>query len=342
MDAASGFIGNPAALEVLRRALGSEAVPHAYLFTGQPHVGKSTLAGWLAQALLCESKSDGSVDPCGTCHTCARIARRTHPDVQVFDLARQDAETNRSTPSRELGIDTIRQIVADVGLLPFEARRKVYVVEDAGALTEEAANSFLKTLEEPPEFATLVLLAVDAASLPDTVTSRATVLKLRPVPREEILEALRRRFDLPERDLERIADLSEGRPGWAIRAASSPEVVEQHDANVAALAEALSGGSAARLALAERLAGRWSSGHRDEVYSTLFDWLGFWREAMHVASGRPVRPAYSRWDNQVRSLAGSGVRATADATDRTLRAIAMLDANVNTRLAVESLLLSIP
>lgn len=339
---ATAFAGNAAAMRTLRAALTAGRLPHAHLFTGPPQVGKGTLARWLAQTLLCQSPPQGDPAPCGACGACVRIAHGTHPDVQTFGLERQARESDRATASRELGIDTVRAIVGEIDLLPFEARRKVYVVEDADTLTEEAANGLLKTLEEPPAYATLVLLAVEDRALPDTIRSRCAPLRLHAVPTREIEALLRARTSLPPEDAARVAALAQGRPGWALEAAADPAVLERHDANLDALLEALRGGVAARLALAERLAKRWTAGHRQEVYAALYDWLGFWRGAMLVTAGAANGSIDAKYRAEMEKRAGDSVDGAGRAAARTLEAIAQLDANVNTRMAVETLLLDLP
>lgn len=335
-------MGNSAALHQLRAALLNGRTPHAYLFTGPPHVGKTTLATWLAQALLCEHPVGKQADPCGTCRACVRISHGSHTDVQIYGLARQAQTTDKAAASRELGIDAAREIVREIDLLPFEAERKVYIIEDAGTLTDEAANALLKTLEEPPSFATLILLAEEESSLPDTVRSRCTAVRLGPVSNDEVLRLLLSQPGSDPRLAERIASLAVGRPGWALRALRDPKVLESHDAHVAALLDALSGGAAARLALAEKMGKRWGAGHRQEVYDTLLDWLGYWRGVMYVSAGAGNPAAYPDQQEQTRTLANRGVEAAGAAAKRTVQALAHLDANVNTRMAIEDLLLGFP
>ncbi|MDP9352159.1 MAG: DNA polymerase III subunit delta' [Chloroflexota bacterium] len=344
-EAATGtlwFVGNPSAIRALQAAISADRLAHAYLFTGPPQVGKATLALWLAQTLLCEHRPAGAPSPCGTCRACLRIARGTHPDVQTFSLERQARDNDRATASHELGIGTVREIVREIDLLPFEAERKVYIIKDADTLTEEAANSLLKTLEEPPSYATLVMVAAEATNLPETIRSRCAVLRLHPVGHAEIEHLLRERVDLPPDQLARIVGLAVGRPGWALQAASDPSLLQTHDENVAALLQALEGGAVARLALAEKLGKRWTAGHRAQVYAALFDWLGYWRSVMRVAAGEKDPGLDEHQKAAAERLARHGVDATSRAAGRTLEAISQLDANVNTRMAVETLLLDLP
>jgi DNA polymerase-3 subunit delta' len=336
------FAGNTGTITALRRAKTLNRLPHAYVFSGPPQIGKSTLARWLAALLLCQNPASDPPEPCGTCGACRRIARSTHPDVQTFSLSRQAASTDRVAASRELGIDTVREIVREIDLLPFEADRKVYIIEDADALTDEAANGLLKTLEEPPLYATMVLLASEDRRLPETIRSRCTILRLQPVPTIEIESLLQSRTNLQLETVTRIAHLALGRPGWALQATTDSRVLVEHDTHVDALISALAGGATARLGLAEKMAKRWTDGHRPEIYTTLYDWLGFWRYAMLRATDNAPAGLYPLHDTTVDRLAANSADIPARAASRTLEAISHLDANVSARMAIETLLLDLP
>ncbi|MDQ3854776.1 MAG: hypothetical protein M3281_00095 [Chloroflexota bacterium] len=338
------FVGNTAAKELLRASVLSGKGGHAHLLIGPPRLGKRTLALWLAQLLCCPERSPADPEPCGVCNVCGRIARGTYPDVRVFSLDTQAESAERATASRELGIDNVRQLVSDIDLLPFQGDRKVYVLDDAEVLTEEAANALLKTLEEPPAFATLVLLATEDSGLPQTIRSRCNPVRLRAVGTEEIYGWLRElEPDADPTRVRRIAELAVGRPGWALEALRDPGLVEEHDEHVRELLDATRDGAGPRLALAEKLGRHWSSsrkGARQEVYAELFDWLGFWRETMARASGLPATA--SPYQPDLDRLASRGTETLGRAAQQTLDAIARLDANVNTRMAIENLLLDLP
>ncbi|MDQ3327576.1 MAG: DNA polymerase III subunit [Chloroflexota bacterium] len=338
----SPFAGNATAITALRNGILLGRLPHAYVFSGPPQIGKGTLARWLAATLLCQNRRATPPDPCGICRACRRIVQGTHPDVQTFGLARQAMSNDRVSASRELGIDTVRELVREIDLLPYEAERKVYIIEDADALTDEAANGLLKTLEEPPAYATIVLIAGEDRRLPETIRSRCAILRLHPVPQADIAELLRVRSALAPEVVHRIAQLSAGRPGWALGAATDAGVLVEHDAHVDALIAALAGGATGRLRLAEKLAQRWSAGHRREIYATLYDWLGFWRSVMLEAATTTPAGMYPQHQASMDRLGANGVDAPAHAAARTLEAISHLDANVSTRMAIETLLLDLP
>jgi DNA polymerase III subunit delta' len=146
---------------------------HAYLFVGPAGVGKHTLARELARAILCEAKPDG-LAACGHCKGCGLVDAGTHPDL--FLAARPD-EVN------ELPIDLIRELIGDLSLKPARGTRKIAILDDADDMSSEAANAFLKTLEEPPPGSLLILIGGPS---PDrqftTIVSRCQVVPFSPLP----------------------------------------------------------------------------------------------------------------------------------------------------------------
>src|SRR5262249_11682415 len=131
--------------------------------------------------------------------------------------------------------DTVREWQGDISLRPYEGRRRVFILHDAEKLTEAAANAMLKTLEEPPLYATIVLVANTSGDLLPTIVSRCRPLKLRPVPRAELATALRERYNLEPGDASLLAAWSGGRAGWALRMVAAPEELEARQEQLAAL-----------------------------------------------------------------------------------------------------------
>src|SRR5438552_7192268 len=216
-------VGNERAVSMLRRSIRTGLLSHAYLFTGPAGVGKRTLALAFAATLNCQAAPpEGSAvpdAPCGLCSSCSRVARGEHPDVMEINLETQAAALaeeggNKSTPPKELRIDTVREIQRTVGLSPYSGRWKVYIIGDADRMNEEAANCLLKTLEEPPAQTILILLAPDESSVLPTIASRCTIVSLRLLPRELAARSLEARWGAERETAEKLAALSGGRLGW--------------------------------------------------------------------------------------------------------------------------------
>lgn len=168
-DVFEGILGQPQVREFLRATIAGDKVSHAYLFTGPAGSNKTAAAYAFAQALLC--KQGG----CLSCDGCRRVMRRKHPDVRYF------------APEGAAGylIEQIREIVADVVMAPIQASKKVYIVDRVDLLGIQAANAFLKTLEEPPEDVVLILMGRTHESVLATIVSRCQVVPFRHIPASE-------------------------------------------------------------------------------------------------------------------------------------------------------------
>jgi DNA polymerase-3 subunit delta' len=324
-----GVVGQDRAVEVLRRGLSTGRVSHAYLLTGLPRVGKSTLARALAQALNCAETDP----PCGQCRPCRLIARGVHPDVATIEL--------RAGKTR-ISVDEIAALQRDAALRPMEGRHKVYLLLDAELLQANAANRLLKTLEEPPETVVLVLTAPDAEQLLPTLVSRCQQVRLVTVPEATIAAHLREHLGLEPSQVELLARLADGRVGWAIEAASDLTLLDERVNRIADLRALLDGDRLARLRVSRSLAERWST-KTDAVREALRTWVTWWRDLALVQVGLPERVRNVDEQRHLQADAprfGSG--ASAAAVARLEQALDDLDRNVNPRLALDVALLALP
>lgn len=169
--------GNEELKTWLAREIRGGTLGHAYIIEGAPGSGKHSLADDIAKAVLCGGH--GTI-PCGECAPCRKISAGSHPDVFVIGRGERAS----------VGVDTIRLLRADTHVIPSEAERKIYIIEDADTMTVEAQNAFLLSLEEPPEYVLYLLLCRDSKSLLETIRSRAPSLRMRPCGRYVIEEYL--------------------------------------------------------------------------------------------------------------------------------------------------------
>jgi DNA polymerase-3 subunit delta' len=211
------LVGQDAAVSVLRRALVSARVPTAYLFTGPAHVGKATLATAFAQAANCDDPHQPddptALDACGVCSTCTRIAAGRYPDfhtvgprlrlklpgreTQDAEGALVEARQARLVAQMEgalIDLEAIDSVVAEASRAALEARRRVFLVENADTMNEEAANHLLKTLEEPPAASTFVLTTSRPEQLLPTILSRCQEIRLQPMSTSQLREAVAAHF----------------------------------------------------------------------------------------------------------------------------------------------------
>jgi len=339
------LLGQGRAIVALQGAIARGAVVHAYLFAGPDGSGRATLARLFAQTLNCETPEAGvpvRLAPCGDCRSCRKIARGTHPDVQIIGLAAQEAGAGgggrKDAKHTSLSIDTIRALAADMSLRPMEGRWRVMIVEDAETMREEAANAFLKTLEEPPPFTVLILVVPDPGATLPTIRSRCQVVELRPVPRDELAGALIARGGLAPAQAQALAALARGRAGWAIAAGERPEFLAERDAAVGAMLDLLDGPAVELYPAVDRLVDRFKRGRRDEVRDDLDAWLGLWRDLLLLRAGCEELVSNVAQVERLRPLAARfGLERLREAVDATRDASRWLDENVTPRLALETM-----
>lgn len=350
------IVGHVAAVRLLRHSLTGGHLGHAYLLLGPPNIGKTTLALAFAQALLCEDEAARAAGAaCGVCVACRRVRDRTHPDLRLIEPdggADEEATAGdggepgpgaprggkRKAASRaRLKIETVREMQRDLSLRPYQGRRRVVVLSQADAMNEAAENALLKTLEEPPPYALLILTAEETEGLLPTTVSRCQHVQLGLVAAPDIARALVER-GLALADAERLARLSGGRLGWAFAAAADPSVLPRRAAALDYIPRALNASHAERLTIAEDLAKR-----PDALPDLLALWQGWWRDALltHADCGEWVSSI-----DQAVALRQAASRLTladvAAALRATRRAADELERNANPRLVTEVLLLSWP
>lgn len=327
-------IGHEWAVELLSRQLAQEHVAHAYLFIGPPQVGKGTLARWFAQALLCQGQ--GTV-PCGRCAACRQVAAGVHPDLRSLNLEVQ------AGGRRTLGIEAVRELRAGIAERPFVGRRKVYLIEDAETMTIEAANALLKTLEEPPPFAVLLLVALSDHLLPPTVVSRCQVLSLRPLSQGAIKEALIAHWGAEEAQAGLLAALSHGRIGWAVQALQDPQLLSRRTEELRSMARLLEAGLLERFQFAEEQERTWKRGGHAAVLGLLETWQGWWRDLLLIGRGCPDLVSNLDQRAELAAVARQIGPATAHRFLQALRAAQRrLVEQVNPRLVFEDLFLQLP
>lgn len=335
-----GIIGHEWAVEQLRQSIAAGTDAHAYLLSGVAGIGKRLLALRVAQALNCET-SPG--EPCLTCRACKRIERGSHPDVRAAGMATQGAalKADEAARQKELKIATVREWQRDISLRPYEGRRRVLILHDAERLSEEASNAMLKTLEEPPPYATLLLVSNSVDLLP-TIVSRCRVLRLRPLPRRQVAAALAERGVTPE-DADLLAAWSGGRIGWALSQVENPDEIARRDEQLAALLAVHEGGRGAGMRWAEARAKEYRGGEQETVFAWLELWQGWWRDVLLTAAGCPEGVVNIDRRRELEQAAARHPLAEAYAfTMRIGQAARQLRENGNPQLVLENLVLHRP
>ena len=205
------IIGHDDIIRHLKNAIETGKVSHSYIFTGEPGSGKKLLAGTFAAALQCES---GEAEPCMTCDSCKKVIGKNHPDIITV--------THEKPGS--ISIDEVReQVVHDVDIKPYCSPYKIYIIPDAEMMTVQAQNAILKTIEEPPEYAVIILLTSNIDSLLPTIRSRCVRLDLKVVDDGLVKEYLMEHLHVPDYQAEIDASFAQGSIGKAQEAATSEE-----------------------------------------------------------------------------------------------------------------------
>jgi len=320
------ILGHEWAVRFLRRAVASGSLSHAYLFTGPSGTGKTTLARGLAAALLCQGEGE---PPCGACRACRLVASGNHPDLHIVESERAGAS---------LKIEQVRDLRHQLALTPVEGRWRVAILRRFEEATTSAANALLKTLEEPPSYVVLVVLASDADRLLPTIVSRCQQVPLRPLPIPVVQQALVERWNAEPEQAELLAHLSGGRLGWAVRTLDDSAALRRRAKRLDDLDRLLTVSTTERFRYAEKLA-------RDPVATqeALDLWIGWWRDVLLLAAeaNAPLTNVdrKSRLDDHARHF---GVERSAGVIEALRSAAERLKRNANARLTLEVLMLDLP
>ena len=213
--------GHEHIIEHLKRAVSEDKVSHAYIFHGEDESGKMMLAESFAQNLLCETSPSERLDGdcCNRCRSCLQVKSHNHPDLIYI-----------THEKASIGVDDIRnQLNSDIMIKPYQSERKIYIIDEAEKMTEGAQNALLKTIEEPPAYATILLLVNNITALLPTILSRCVELDLRPVAKETIKMMLMDKYQVPDYLAEVSAVFSGGNVGKAIQFVTSEDFAKTKD-----------------------------------------------------------------------------------------------------------------
>jgi DNA polymerase-3 subunit delta' len=329
-----GLIGHAWAVQMLKQHLMHDSLRHAYLFSGPPGLGRRTLALRLTQALNC-LQPVALAEPCGQCKACQQIERMQYADLSVVQAEKQGGI---------LRVEQIRSVRQSLVLKPYQGKYRVALFLRFQEANASAANALLKTLEEAPAHALLLLTADTPEQLLPTIVSRCEVLRLRPLP-VALVETSLRESGADERTARLLAHISGGRPGYALRLMRDQDMLAFRTNRLEDLQNLLGSTRGGRFAYAEKLTERKKKdAEADERFrNTLLIWLSFWRDVLLRVSGTDASIANVDRLPEIEALAGKlsldEARRLVEATEGT---IDKLESNVNARLLAEVLLLDWP
>ncbi|HVX31341.1 MAG TPA: DNA polymerase III subunit delta' [Nitrolancea sp.] len=333
------IIGHQSAVELLQRSITTGQIGHAYLLSGPQGIGRRTLARTFAQALVCEVPL--AERPCGVCSACRRIARGIHPDVMTVSLEQQAATEPRDSKNTRITIDTIRELRSNLALRPLEAEWRVAILEDVELFSLPAYDALLKTLEEPPPFVVLLLIATELEAVPETIRSRCRPLALEPLSRAEVRAALTARGVEPEQAT-LLSGITRGRIGQAIALADDRAALEARRESVDAGLEMIENPVAA-LGTVRRMTESFRRGQRARVESDLDTLLGLWRDLLLIAVGCAEQIVNVDTNERLQRLARFWTLSEIhDGLTATHQALVDLSLNVQPRLALDRMVTQWP
>ncbi|MBQ3665950.1 MAG: DNA polymerase III subunit delta [Lachnospiraceae bacterium] len=208
------ILGNENIVSHFRKAISNDKISHAYIINGEKGMGKKTIAKAFAMTLLCEKRGS---EPCMECHSCIQAMTDNNPDIIHIS----------SDKPTVLSIDHIRdQLVNDISYKPYSYSHKVYIIEDCELMNVQAQNAILKTIEEPPSYAVVMLLTTNVGALLPTVLSRCITLNMQPLKNEVIKEYLMTKDKIVDYQADVAVSMAAGNLGKARELAVSKDFAE--------------------------------------------------------------------------------------------------------------------
>ena len=209
MGSFKDVVGHRDIINYIKNAVKMDQVSHAYIMNGERGAGKKLLAYLFAMTLLCE---EGGEEPCNTCHSCRQAETGNHPDI---------IRVTHEKPN-SISVDDIREQVNNTIMIkPYQGPYKVYIIDHADLMTPQAQNALLKTIEEPPQYAVLMLLTENAEALLPTINSRCVMLRLRYIKDKLIKKYLMESLKVPDYKADLCTAFAQGNMGHAIMLANS-------------------------------------------------------------------------------------------------------------------------
>jgi DNA polymerase III subunit delta' len=320
------LIGHEWAVDMLKKHA-INGPRHAYLFVGPPGLGRRTLALRFAQALNCQTPIDAGI-PCRQCRDCKQIQAMQHADLTVVQAEYEGGI---------IKVDQIRDARRMLTLKPYMAKYRVALFLRFQEANDNAANALLKTLEEAPSYAVLILTADNPEQLLPTIVSRCEVLRLRPLSNEVVQRELETRGLETDR-AKLIAHISSGRFGYALQLVEDTTLLEKREEQLNDLQRLVAATRVEKFAYADKLAR-----DKDSMRHTILIWLSYWRDVMLRTAQAETSLTNLDRNMEIESLAGRmNLSSARNVVAQLEDALEKMERNVNPRLLAEVVLLDLP
>lgn len=214
------IVGHNEIINHLQSAIKTNKISHAYIIDGEKGIGKKLIANTFAKTLQCQKKG---ISPCDECISCRTFDSLNNPDVIYVE----------QTKKTGIGVDDIReQINQDINIKPYQHPYKIYIVDNADTMTEQAQNALLKTIEEPPSYVMILLLSNNINKFLITILSRCVVLKLKPIMPDKVMNYVIEKLQISDYRSELITSFAQGIIGKAKELASSTEFFDMRESMI--------------------------------------------------------------------------------------------------------------
>lgn len=320
------IIGQEQIKEHLQNALSTGKISHAYIINGEKSSGKEFIAKIFAMALQCEQ---GGTEPCNECRSCKQTLSKNQPDIIYVSHEKPNT----------ISVDDIRaQINNDVAIKPYSSKYKVYIINEAEKMTTQAQNAILKTLEEPPAYAVIILLVSNVNTLLPTILSRCVVLNMKPVRDALVKKYLMEELQVPDYKAEVCVAFARGNVGKAKLLASSEEF-ENVKAEALSLLKYIKDMEIQEIVAAIKKINEYKLEINDYM-----DIMSIWyRDVLLFKATNDVN--HMVFKEEVQTIRKVAARSSYEGIERVIKALdtakKRLDANVNFDLAMELLLLEV-
>lgn len=320
------IVGQEQIKEHLGNALSTGKVSHAYIINGEKNAGKEFIAKVFAMALQCEK---GGLEPCQECHSCKQALSNNHPDI---------IRVTHEKPNT-ISVDDIRsQVNNDVAIKPYSSAYKIYIINEADKMTAQAQNAILKTLEEPPAYAVLILLTANLNALLPTILSRCVVLNMKPVSDEQVKKYLMEQLQVPDYKAEVCVAFARGNVGKA-KALASSEDFENVKAEALSLLKYIQDMELNEIITAIKKIAE----YKLEINDYLDIFAVWYRDVLLFKATNDVNHLIFR--EEIQNIRKTAQRSSYEGIETVIRALdtakKRLDANVNFELVMELMILTI-
>jgi DNA polymerase-3 subunit delta' len=328
------IIGHQNVVNYLQNCLKQGKIASAYLFVGQKQLGKAKVAEELAASLVCRNlhTKKGQI-PCGECDCCRQVQAGLHPDV--YWVTRQNNEKGDKL-KKNISIEQIRELQNKLSLRSFLNSYKVAIIDEAETLSQAAANSLLKTLEEPTAKTVLMLLATNIITIPKTIVSRCQLLKFLPVDNKDIFEYLLE-LKIERKKAKLFTALSYGRPGLAIAYSLNQELFREHEEKTKQFLGLIKLDISERFKLVSELI---DSGDIDLFKADLLLWLRLIRDLILIKYSSNLISNLNLSSELAAISDKYSSRQLINFSNKINAAVRYLDSNVNPKLVLENLVLN--